>query len=424
MTAQVEVIFSGDTKSLDSAFRKTRGEADSFGRTVDGTSKKATGALGKLGGAAKGFGAGIIASIGVGAVGAVFDFGVETLKAFEAIETGQKRAETVFGDSVGMVRDFATSIDQFTGLSTNQVVALTASIGDILVPMGFARDRAAELSTGMVDLATKLSLASGVPIDQAINATTAAMVGEYDALKSLGVQLDAATVKSLLAAQGKGNLTGEAAKQAEAEAVLNEILRQTTDAQAQANAKMAEGGNKSAELSTTIANLKDKLTVSLGPALQEAAGFLTDVATALTTTDGDMSGLSESAKSTATAIQDTIGALKELWEWGQKAGSFLSSVDRYVGNAGAAVNRFFGGSAVNARANGGAIMGPTIVGERGPELLVPSGSGGGTIIPHGKAGYGTGGSTVVVNVAGSVVSERDLVEMVRRGLDRGGRRGQ
>lgn len=419
MAATVEVIFAGDTRNLDGAFKKVQNETDR-------TEKKVGGKLGKMGAAFKGFGAGIVAGIGVGAVGAIVDFGMETLKAFETIETGQKRAETVFGNSVGMVREFAESIDQFTGLSTNQVVALTASIGDILVPMGFARDRAAELSTGMVDLATKLSIASGVPIEEAINATTAAMVGEYDSLKSLGVQLDANTVKELLAAQGKDGLTGSALKQAEAEAVLEEILRQTTDAQAQANEKMAEGGNQSAELSTTIANLKDKLTVALGPALQDAAGFLGDVATALMDTKGETEGLDSSAVSLAKSIEDIVGGLKELWTWGQKAADVLNGIDDAIGGAGQWVNKLLtggkGGNVFTGRANGGHIMGPTLVGERGPELLFP-GAGGGTVIPHGKAGYGMGGGGVTVIVQGSVISERDLAESVRRVLAERGRRG-
>ena len=411
MGATVEVVFTGDTKKLDGAFKKVQGETDR-------TEKKVSGKLGKMGAAFKGFGAGIVAGIGVGAVGAIVDFGMETLKAFETIETGQKRAETVFGNSVGMVREFAESIDQFTGLSTNQVVALTASIGDILVPMGFARDRAAELSTGMVDLATKLSIASGVPIEEAINATTAAMVGEYDSLKSLGVQLDANTVKELLAAQGKDGLTGSALKQAEAEAVLEEILRQTTDAQAQANDKMAEGGNKSAELSTTIANLKDKLTVALGPALQDAAGFLGDVATALMDTTGKTEGLDSRAVSLADSLRDIVGQLKEVWGWGQKAGNALDSVAGFLNTAGQQLREVvsFGKlhtDKYNGKANGGHINGPTLVGERGPEIFDP-GRGGGTVIPHGKAGYGGGGGrTVNVYVAGSVITERDLARTLK-----------
>ena len=50
-----------------------------------------------------------------------------------------------------------------------------------------------------------------------------------------------------------------------------------------------------------------------------------------------------------------------------------------------------------------------LVGERGPELFTPSTSG--RITPNGL-GNGSG-MTVIVNVAGSVISEKDLAVSVR-----------
>lgn len=70
------------------------------------------------------------------------------------------------------------------------------------------------------------------------------------------------------------------------------------------------------------------------------------------------------------------------------------------------------------RASGGPVDAgmPYVVGERGPELFIPSGNGGGSIIPNGGTtpiGAGRGGMTVNVNVGGSVVQERDLAVSVR-----------
>lgn len=61
------------------------------------------------------------------------------------------------------------------------------------------------------------------------------------------------------------------------------------------------------------------------------------------------------------------------------------------------------------RALGGPVSAnvPYLVGERGPEMFIPSGSG--------RISPGMGG-TVVVNVAGSVVTENQLVESIRKGL--------
>lgn len=65
------------------------------------------------------------------------------------------------------------------------------------------------------------------------------------------------------------------------------------------------------------------------------------------------------------------------------------------------------------RAMGGPVQrGQTyIVGERGPEVFTPRQSG--TIVPNHALG---GETSITVNVAGSVISENDLVENIRRGL--------
>lgn len=89
-----------------------------------------------------------------------------------------------------------------------------------------------------------------------------------------------------------------------------------------------------------------------------------------------------------------------------------------------------GGGPVRGHARGGHVMSgvPILVGEEGPELIVPD--AGGTVIPAGATaamlGGGRGGSTTVVNVyvAGSVTAEEDLVDGIYRGLLRKQKRGE
>jgi len=87
------------------------------------------------------------------------------------------------------------------------------------------------------------------------------------------------------------------------------------------------------------------------------------------------------------------------------------------------------------RAQGGPVsptLAPYIVGEEGPELFVPGQSG--MILPNtalidgmakrAVSPNGMAGATVVVNVAGSVTSEKDLVESIRQGLLRSQQSGR
>lgn len=401
MGAQVEVIFSGDTKSLESAFRRTRGEADSFGKAVDGTSKKAGGALGKMGGALKGFGAGVVAGFGVDAV---IGFGTEVLSTFEDVEANAKRLNVTFGDQAGRITELSDRLNQFAGVSTLAMEGFATQVGSLLVPLGFTRDQVAGLTTNAVELANGLALASNVPFEQSINAVSSALVGERESLKSLGVVIDESMLKDELARQGKENLEGAALRQAEAEATLALITQQSSDDQQIANGIMAEGGTASKNLTAAFEDLKVKLAEQLGPKLQDIIGFLGQVITGLVDGDGALEDINPDAEKFADALRDIADAAQQAWEIGRKVWDIFQKIDRLGGTSGDPGPSIFG---IPLFANGGTVDGPTIVGERGPELLLP-GTGGGTVIPHGKAGYGAGGTPVVINIEGSVIAERDL----------------
>lgn len=74
-------------------------------------------------------------------------------------------------------------------------------------------------------------------------------------------------------------------------------------------------------------------------------------------------------------------------------------------------------SSTPGRAFGGPVLAnsPYLVGENGPELFVPR--AGGQIVPN------TGAPQIIINIAGSVTSERDLIEVVRKGLVQAQRSG-
>ena len=57
-------------------------------------------------------------------------------------------------------------------------------------------------------------------------------------------------------------------------------------------------------------------------------------------------------------------------------------------------------------AAGGAIDGPTIVGERGPELFIPTRSG--TIIPNNNIGDSMGGQTI--NYNGTYIANMSAID--------------
>ena len=93
-------------------------------------------------------------------------------------------------------------------------------------------------------------------------------------------------------------------------------------------------------------------------------------------------------KAQATRLFDSVGGVGGLLKLGM-------SVFNPAAGAAGAVGSFPAAGPIMMAANGGDIDGPTIVGERGPELFIPKGAG--TVIPNHKMGDAMSAPSVVYN---------------------------
>jgi hypothetical protein len=151
-----------------------------------------------------------------------------------AIQGLDNKARTVFGETLPKVTAEAEKNAAALGLSSRQYINQAAAIQDLLVPMGFTRDRASEISTQLQNVSGALSEWTGGTRSSAevSEILSSALLGERDALKSLGISISEADITSRLAAQGQDKLTGAALEQAKAQATLDLVLAKSTDAQA------------------------------------------------------------------------------------------------------------------------------------------------------------------------------------------------
>jgi phage-related protein len=97
-------------------------------------------------------------------------------------------------------------------------------------------------------------------------------------------------------------------------------------------------------------------------------------------------------------VASLVRGFQSLISLGQRVSGVIGSVGGFLG---------FGGN----RAMGGSVSGNTayVVGERGPELFVPQGSG--TIVPNNR--MGGGGTTINLTVNGAIDSESTARQIVR-----------
>jgi hypothetical protein len=197
-----------------------------FDRGLDSMPGKFNGIVGLAKGAAGAMGA-AFAAVGVATLGKeLFDLGVQ-------VETARDKASTVFGDWVADVDEWADANAKAMGLTDDQLTGLAANFGDLLKPMGFTSSEASNMAQKVVGLSGALSAWTGGQRSAAevSDILSSAMLGERDALKSLGINISEADVTARLAAKGQEELTGAALEQAKALATQELIFEKSTDAQ-------------------------------------------------------------------------------------------------------------------------------------------------------------------------------------------------
>jgi hypothetical protein len=258
--------------------RKLGGLADDHDRT-EGRSKSATSRMSRswdgVAGSVKKV-AGGLAIMGAGALLAA----PQILAAGASLEGLDAKASTVFEDSIGSVNAWASENASAMGLTQSQARDAAAAMADLLKPMGFNAEAAADMSTTMIDLSGALSAWTGGTRSAAevSEILSKAMLGERDGLKELGISISEADVQARLAKNGTQDLTGAALEQAKALATQQLILEKSTDAQT----AWADGSMDAAKQQNTMkaatAQLGESFNRALYPALKGILPVVTTVA--------------------------------------------------------------------------------------------------------------------------------------------------
>lgn len=396
----VELVGRADKyrKSLDDAGKATT----SFGEKVAGAGKKMT------------------AFVSVPVVGFL---GAATKAAVDDAAAQEKLAKT---------------LQNTTGATTKQVAGVEKQLEAMMKVSTFTDDdlrpamarlvtstKDADEATKLLSTAMDIAAATGKPLQTVSEALAKAHDGQTGALSKLGIQVKDVEGKTLsfeeIMRNANETFGGQAASAAETTAGKMQILKRD----------LGETAEKvGAELLPAVEKMASFFTGTLLPALDGISGnngalVLLGVAAAGPVLSG-VSKLKEgvlllNGALTTLAANPGLVALALLATQLPKIKSQVESIGKTTKKEGvlAGVEEFiFGDKGIGRSgwetikdawpfAEGGVVTRPTLglVGEAGPEA----------VIPLSKAG-GLGGTTVVVNVAGSVISERDLVDAVHTGL--------
>ena len=198
-------------------------------------------------------------------IGSLFGLGT-------ALDTMQAKTRTVFGDAEVVVKGFAETNAKSLGLASQEYVNLATSAGDLLKPMGFTEEAVANLSVALTDQSGILAEWSQGKVDTkgASEILTKSLLGERDALNTLGIDIKDSLIQDELKKKGLGDLTGASKRQAEALITLEQITKQSASANEAFGKNTDSAARRQAELRAKLAEVSQTMAKNLVPVFNTA----------------------------------------------------------------------------------------------------------------------------------------------------------
>lgn len=246
-TRKIEVAILGDASSLQRAFGKAGQSGSRFGRAMGGFAKTGVTALVAFGVAA--------GAAGIKAVGLASD----------AEEVASKMG-VVFGKQLPGLNRELDAFAAATGASRYELRQQAADMGALLGPMLGSKKAAADMSAQTVKLATDLGSFNNVPTADALEAIRAGLVGETEPLRKFGVLINEAAIQEEAYRAGIAKRGAELTEQQKVQARYNLIMRQTKQAQGDAERTSGSMANQIKRLRNSLTDTATEIGRALLPA--------------------------------------------------------------------------------------------------------------------------------------------------------------
>ena len=153
-----------------------------------------------------------------------------TQASAEATE-GLNKANVVFGESMGIVKEWSDALGGAIGRSSDKIVMMASTFQDTLVPMGATRESAATLSTQMTELALDVASFNNKMDADVIRDFQSAMVGNHETVRKYGIVITQAALKQQAYEMSLFSGKGELSEHAKIQARVALLFKGTTDAQ-------------------------------------------------------------------------------------------------------------------------------------------------------------------------------------------------
>ena len=247
-------------------------------KSMKGFEKQATRTTSKLSGFTKSM---VSANLATNAITKALNGTIKFLKdssqaAMDAEEIWSK-FDVVFKDNADNVRGWAETYSSSMGLVTSETAEYLATLQDTFVPLGFARDSAADLSVELVKLAGDLSSFNNVARADVVRDLQSALVGNTETLRKYGVVASQAAIEQHALSTGLISHKSELDAAKKAQAIYEITVAATADAQGDLERTLDSSANATRAYEASIKSLSEAVGVSVNETLTPLKVILTDI---------------------------------------------------------------------------------------------------------------------------------------------------
>ena len=178
---------------------------------------------------------------------------------------------------IGALDDLSAS----TGYARSKLYGISRDIGQLIVPMGVAGDKAAEMAEDLTTASADAAAALGLELSEAAGLVEQALRGSTRGARQLGIDLSEAAMNAELAAMGISGTASSVDEATKMQARYNIIMEATARYSGAAAAEMDTLEGAQRQLSTAYENMATELGDTLAPVAEVFLNLLTETMPAI-----------------------------------------------------------------------------------------------------------------------------------------------
>lgn len=278
----------------------------------------------------------IAGAIGIGlAIQNAAQMAYESAAQLEATEA---KYNTVFAGMTSAADQFMARFQALTPATTAEVRSMASSLQDLLIPMGLQRAEATAMTGDYMHIIGALTNFNSATMraEDVAASFQSALTGEYDSLKSLGIQINETIVKQQAVAMGLAANINSVNNAAKAQAVLELAYRQSGDALAAYNVQSLDTTTRMQLLQKGFQDAfslaGQTLLPQINAALARVQTYMPQITAGIYTFVGVFSEFVQVATGAFTMLMTVGQAVADNWSWlGPAIGAATAAMITYKG---------------------------------------------------------------------------------------------